>query len=375
MTRQWRDVLLALPQRRQLDHDDVDAIKEILAKPSDLSLGLEIARGRREHPRIDPACLLVANAADLTLLENAQQLGLQSDGTLTDLVEQQRAAAGLLEQPCLVGRSTRKRAADVTEQLRLEQRLGNGGAIDADKRLGGARAGAVNGAGDHFLSGATLPGDQDGRVVLGDACDERQRLPHRAALDDQSPLRRPGGQLCLESRHLLPQPLALLRFAQRQDDFVGTEWLGEIVVGTLFHRGNGRVFAAIGAHHDDEGAAAALAIIAQEGQAIHLGHAHVAQHEVERLSDRPVERSAAVLFGRYGIAGVGEEETEALTQARLVVDDQDAFHRASAIGKNSLKAAPPSRAPSTHTTPPISWTERATIARPSPVPRPGSLVV
>ena len=72
MTRQWRDVLLALPQRRQLDHDDVDAIKQILAKPSGLGLGLEIARGRREHPGIYPARLLVADAANLTLLEDAQ---------------------------------------------------------------------------------------------------------------------------------------------------------------------------------------------------------------------------------------------------------------------------------------------------------------
>ena len=139
----------------------------------------------------------------------------------------------------------------MTEQLRLQQRLGDGGAIDADKRLVGARAGAVNGACDHFLAGAAFPGDQDGRVVRRDPRDERQRLPHRATGDDQSPLRRPDGQLRPEPRDLQPQPLALLGLAQRQDDFVGAEGLGEIVVGTLFHRGNGRVFAAVGTHHDD----------------------------------------------------------------------------------------------------------------------------
>src|SRR5213075_354772 len=80
---------------------------------------------------------------------------------------------------------------------------------------------------------------------------------------------------------------------------------------------------------------------------------------------------------RHGVPGVRQEEAEALPQAGFVIDHENAFHRRrlTAMGKNSLNAAPPSRAASTHTTPPISCTDRATIARPSPVPRPGSLVV
>ena len=39
-----------------------------------------------------------ADAADLALLERAQQLRLQIDRQLAELVEEQRAAVGLLEQ-------------------------------------------------------------------------------------------------------------------------------------------------------------------------------------------------------------------------------------------------------------------------------------
>src|SRR5207249_11069327 len=66
------------------------------------------------------------------------------------------------------------------------------------------------------------------------------------------------------------------------------------------------------------------------------------------------------------------QQPERLAQAGFVIDDEDAGH---AAGKNILNAAPPSRAVSTHTTPPMSCTARATMARPNPVPRPGSLVV
>src|SRR6059036_245400 len=42
MPRQRSDVVLPLPQGRQLDHDDVDPIEQVLAKPAGADLGLEI---------------------------------------------------------------------------------------------------------------------------------------------------------------------------------------------------------------------------------------------------------------------------------------------------------------------------------------------
>ena len=64
----------------------------------------------------------IADAADLALLQHAQQLRLQRERQLADLVEKQRAAVGFLEQPGLVAHRIGERAAHVTEQLGLEQR-------------------------------------------------------------------------------------------------------------------------------------------------------------------------------------------------------------------------------------------------------------
>jgi len=69
------------------------------------------------------------------------------------------AAARLLEQSRLVRARARERAAHVPEQLRLEQRLGDRGAVDADERLARARAGAMNRPRDDFLPRAALARD------------------------------------------------------------------------------------------------------------------------------------------------------------------------------------------------------------------------
>ena len=49
------------------------------------------------------------------------------------------------------------------EQLGLQQRLGNGFAVDHDKRSAGAGAAVMNAAGEQTLAGPGLAKDQDGR--------------------------------------------------------------------------------------------------------------------------------------------------------------------------------------------------------------------
>src|SRR6185295_3274280 len=95
-----------------------------------------------------------ADALDLSRLENAQQLRLHGQRQLADLVEEQRAAVGRLEQPRLVVGRAGERAAHVPEQLALEQRFDDGGAVDGDEALAAARAQLVNRVRDALLPGA-----------------------------------------------------------------------------------------------------------------------------------------------------------------------------------------------------------------------------
>src|SRR5207253_10972388 len=118
---------------------------------------------------------------------------------------------------------------------------------------------------------------------------------------------------------------------------------------------------AVAAHHDHERAAATTLVRPQERQAVQLRHPHIAEDDVEPLLGGPLQGAAAVALGRDLEARVGEQQPERLAETGFVVDYEDAGHGA---GKNILNAAPPSRAESTQTTPPMSWTARATIASP-----------
>src|SRR5207245_5396860 len=76
-------------------------------------------------------------SAHLARLDGRQQLHLQGVGKLADLVEEERALMRGLDQPSLGNPRVGEGSTLEPEQLRLEQCLGNRGAVDVDERPGG----------------------------------------------------------------------------------------------------------------------------------------------------------------------------------------------------------------------------------------------
>jgi hypothetical protein len=62
-----------------------------------------------------------ADGDESALLEDAEELDLEGGAHLADLVEEERAAVGEVEEAGLVGRGAGEGAADVPEELALEQ--------------------------------------------------------------------------------------------------------------------------------------------------------------------------------------------------------------------------------------------------------------
>ena len=111
---------------------------------------------------------------------------------LADLVEEQRAAVGRLEEARLVAIGAGEGAADVAEELALEQRVRERGAVDRDEGALARGEPAWIGAREHLLAGAGLAGEQHGGVRAARAIDEREHVAHGGAARDQ-PGRRPVG--------------------------------------------------------------------------------------------------------------------------------------------------------------------------------------
>ena len=121
-----RDVRAPLAQRGQRDRDHVEPVEEVLAEAALAHLLLEVAVGGRHDPHVDRHRLGAADAQDLPLLQDAQQLHLQVALEVADLVEEQRRAARLLEEADLARVGPGEGALLVAEQLRLEDPLGQG---------------------------------------------------------------------------------------------------------------------------------------------------------------------------------------------------------------------------------------------------------
>ena len=106
-------------------------------------------------------------------------------------------------------------AARVAEELVLEQRLGQRGAVQRDERTVGARAAGVHRARRELLAGAGLPGDEDR------ARDRRPRggsapsLAHRLAVADERVDRPAGADVPLQQIDLARQLPALRRRRER----------------------------------------------------------------------------------------------------------------------------------------------------------------
>ena len=90
---------------------------------------------------------------------------------LADFVEEQRPGVRHFELARLIAVGAGEAAADVAEQLRLEQRFGEAGAVDGDEGARRAQAPGHDLTGDDFLADAALAGDQNLDVRTRDAID------------------------------------------------------------------------------------------------------------------------------------------------------------------------------------------------------------
>jgi hypothetical protein len=130
---QFENVLAPIAQRRQRDLEHTQPVVQVLAELTALHRAVEIAVGRRDQPDIHLDQARAAEAHELTLLEHAQQLGLDGQCHLADFVEEQHAPVGLFDAAWLGGDGASKCPAFVAEQLRLEQLVRKRSAVDGDK--------------------------------------------------------------------------------------------------------------------------------------------------------------------------------------------------------------------------------------------------
>ena len=232
MVHQEGNILAPLPERRHLELNDVEPVKEIFPERVFPDLLFEVAVRGGDDPDVG---LLVGDPPDppeFLFLQDAQQLSLELERHLADFVKKEGPTFRLFEETGPVDNGPGEGALLVAEELALHERLGDRAAVHRHKRLVLPRAVVVDGPGDEFLASAAFPEDQDVGHAGGDLFDEPVEVAHLLALADETAEAEP-------LLHLLAQPLvftleiALLQGVADQNlDFLDLERLGNVVVGT-----------------------------------------------------------------------------------------------------------------------------------------------
>ena len=104
--------------------DDVQAVVEVLAEAAllDRAAQVDVGGGHDAHVHLDR--VHAAQAHELALLHDAQQLGLGLEGDVADLVEEERALVGQLEEALLGVDGAGEGALHVAEEVRLQEVVG-----------------------------------------------------------------------------------------------------------------------------------------------------------------------------------------------------------------------------------------------------------
>ena len=142
----------------------------------------QVGMGGGDHPHIDPLRLAAADPLEAAILDHTQQLLLHRHRRGGDLVQEQGAAIGELEPPRTAPLRPGEGACLVAEQLAIEQRIAQHGAVQLDERPFPARREEGKTACHQLLSGATFADHQHRPVERGCLRDMRQHLAKQRRL-------------------------------------------------------------------------------------------------------------------------------------------------------------------------------------------------
>src|SRR5688572_6128490 len=320
-------VFLAQPQRRQFDGEDVQAIEQILAQLAGSHRVDRTDVGRGNDADVHGLLVAPAEPAERPLLQDAQELHLRGRRHLGDFVEEQRPAVRQLEAAFAPIRGAGERALLMTEDLALEQRFRNGGAVDRDERLRGPWAQLMDGLRHQFLAGARLAPDEDGgrgrRRLLDDLVD----LPHAGTRADHAAEGAVLAQLLPQDSDLAAGLLPFHNLVEQDLQALRLDRLGQVVVGALLdrlHRGFDRT---LGRQNHDGVLAAVVLQSAQKIEAAHARHHHIADDDGGSERGDAIERFLAIGSGVRREAPGSHELGQAQSRAGLVLDDEDTFGR------------------------------------------------
>ena len=241
---------------------------EVLSEVTALDGFEEVDVGREHDAHVDLDRVVVPDAFEAALLQDAEQFDLEGGGCGADLIEEDRASVRAQELAESVGLRAREGAATVAEQFAFQRFSGSAPQFTSTNALL-ARGDAW------WMARATrllpVPLSPEIRTVARVAATVRQCLVHLAhavvGADEVVELQRPA-QLRLELLVLTRQVAAHQRALDREEHLLVDHRLGDVVLGAVTHRLDGGLDRSVPGEHDRHEVRVDLADLAQKSESI-----------------------------------------------------------------------------------------------------------
>src|SRR5580700_7290152 len=182
---QW-NILRALTQRWDADRKDIQTIVQIAAELAILHHFFQVAIGGCYQSNVDFLGSVAAQPFKLTLLQSAQQFGLDLERNVPDLIKEQRALVGQFEAANLLCNRAGEGASFMSKKFTLEQSCRNRSTVELYEGPLLAAAAFMDRPRNQFLSGAGITEKQNRRVARSHGFHEVQyvaegrTLPHNS---------------------------------------------------------------------------------------------------------------------------------------------------------------------------------------------------
>ena len=306
-------------KRRQAQRHDVEAEEQVFAERALLNGVAQILVGGGDDADVGLDRRAAADGRVFALLQHPEQARLRLHRHVADLVEEQRAALGLLEAARRARVGAGEGALLMAEQLALDQVARDRRHVDGDERPGLALAVIVQRARDQFLAGARLAGNHHRQVGLHQPRQRAENVLHRRRAADQ--------------RHQLGRRRFRADFARAfrlregaADDrhqLLQVERLGQVFVGPALGRLDRGHEGVLRAHDDDRQIRPHALDARQQLERVVVGHHHVGDDEIALAGGDPAPQAGDGAGRAHFIAGARQRLIENRPDRRVVVGDEN----------------------------------------------------
>ncbi len=226
-----------------------------------------------------------------------------------------------------------ERALLVPEDLALEQRLGNRGAVDGDKRERGARAQLVDGLRHELLAGPRLAPHEHRRRRRRRLLDHAIERANPGAVADDAAEAALLAQLAPQQLDLAQRLLPLDRLVQQNPQPLRIDGLAQIVVGAVLDRIDRALDRALRGEQDERDVRQLILQRAEQVVPAHPRHHEVA-HDDGRTETGDLAEAFLTIGRLVGLEAPGLDELrQPGPRGRVVLDDEHPFARVLGRGR------------------------------------------